>query len=144
MKRKAYILSLMVLVLATIVMTACTGSSFGMVTNDEKSMSVTAEKSGDGDSATSGSIVVGEEEQITIDSNLDSGSIQLDFISNEGFDDMEEVPDLENAEVKYTTTVSEVESQAVSFGAGSYLVRATVVDNANGTVEIKVKGFGEE
>ena len=88
--------------------------------------------------------MVGEEEQITIDSNLDSGSIQLDFISNEGFDDMEEVPDLENAEVKYTTTVSEVESQAVSFGAGSYLVRATVVDNANGTVEIKVKGFGEE
>jgi len=143
MKRKACILSIMALVLAMIAMTACSGSSFGIAVADEKTAAITAENADKDDMASSGSLVAGEDEQITIDSNLDSGEIRIDFISDEGFDDPEEVPDLENAEVKYTTTVSGVESQAVMFGAGSYIVRATVVDKASGTIDIVVKGFGE-
>ena len=144
MRKKNLILSVMVLAMAMLMMISCSSSSFGVVTSDDKTMTITAENSDEGDSAVSGSLVVGADEQVTIDSNLDKGGIQLDFISSEGFDDPEEVPDIENADAVYTAYVSEVESQAVQFGAGTYVVRVTVTDKANGTVEVIVKGFGEE
>lgn len=143
MKKKTIILSVLVLVLAMLAMAACSNSSFGVVTNDDKTMTITAENSEKDDSAVSGTLVVGEDEQITIDSNLESGGMKLEFISNEGFDDPEEVPDIDEAQAAYTANVNGVESQAVMFGAGSYLVRATVTEKASGTVDIVVKGFGE-
>ena len=139
MRKKTMALSILVLAMAMLLMISCSGSSFSMQAVDDKTMNITAEKADEGDSVVSGSLVVGEDEQITIDTNLDKGGVTVDFISDEGFDNSEEVPDIENAEATYTTNVSGVESQTVSFGTGSYVVRATATDKANGTIEISVK-----
>ena len=143
MRKRSLLAVIMIMAVAMLVMVSCGKSSFGVVTNDDKTMTITAENSENDASAVSGTLVVGEDEQITIDSNLESGGMKLEFISNEGFDDPEEVPDIDEAQAAYTANVNGVESQAVMFGAGSYVVRATVTEKATGTVDIVIKGFGE-
>lgn len=143
MRRKTFILLTMVLAFSMLVMVSCSQSSFGAVSVDDKTMTVTAENASKDDTAVTGSLVVGEDEQITIDSSLDGGGMQIEFFVDEGFDDMEEEPDLDELQPAYTANVSGVESQAVQFGAGSFMVRATATEKkTNGKVEIHVKGFG--
>ena len=141
MKRKSLFVSIMVLAIAMLTMISCGGPEFtGEILGDNE-MNITA-KNADTDSVIlTGTLAVGEDEQITIDSNLENGSVQIEFISSEGYDNMEELPDMDNAEAKFTAYVSGVESQAVSFGGGEYMVRATVTEKATGTIDILVKGF---
>ena len=141
MKKRLLAVVIMVLMTAMLAMVSCSSSEFGGEVKNEKEMTITAENAEADESLSTGTLEVGENEQITVDSNLEEGAIKIEFISSEGFDDIEEVPDLEGAEAAYTTEVGEVESQAVSFGGGSFIVRATVTEKATGTVEIRVKGF---
>lgn len=144
MKKKALFLSIMVLAVAMIVMVSCSSSTLASETVDEHHIVITAEKAGEDDLVVSGGLEVGADQQIVIDSVLDEGGIKIEFISSEGFDDEEEVPDIDSAEVKYTANVNGKESQAVFFGEGEYMVRVTGTEKATGTVDIQVKGFGEE
>ena len=141
MKRKSLSVCFMILAVSMFVMVSCSQSMLGCDVIDESHMVITSEKSNPDDSTFSGSIVVGDDQQIVIDSQLEEGGMQIEFIDATGMDDMEEIP--EDVEAKYTANVSGVESQAVSFGAGEFVVRATVTEKATGTVDIQVKGFGE-
>lgn len=143
MKKKTLLLSVLVLALAMIAMVSCSSSSLAVVSNDDKSVTITAENAGPDDEALSGTLVIGEDEQVTIDSNLEKGGLQIEFIKNEGEQSDEDTPDMD-AEPTYTANVSEVESQAVQFGAGTFMVKVTPAEKATGTVEILVKGFDGE
>jgi hypothetical protein len=141
MKRRVLAVVIMALMTAMLAMVSCSSSEFGAQVANEKEMNITAENAAADEMVTTGTLEVGENEQVTIDSNLEEGGMKIEFISNEGFDDIEEVPDLEGVEAAYTAEVNGVESQAAMFGGGSYIVRATVTEKATGTVDILVKGF---
>lgn len=142
-KRKSVFVSLMILTFAMFVMVSCGGGpTLAADVQDESHMVFTAKKAAEGDFVLSGTLKVGKDQQILIDSQLDPGAVQLDFISNEGMDNVDEVP--EEAAAKYTANVSGIESQAVFFGEGEYMVRVTVSEKATGTVDLQVKEIGEE
>lgn len=143
MKKNSIFVSLMILALAMFVMVSCGGgTTLSADVQGEDHIVITADKAAEGDFLQTGSLIVGADQQIVIDSQLDPGAIQLDFISGEGLDDIEGVPE-EPDSVAYTANVSGVESQAVSFGEGEFMVRVTVTEKASGTVDITVKGFEE-
>ncbi len=142
MKKIVVLISLSILTLAMLLMVSCGGGvTLSGDVQDESHIVFTADKAAEGDFVMTGTLEVGEDQQILIDSALDPGAAQLEFVNNEGMDNMDEIP--EGAEASYTTDVSGVESQAISFGAGSYMVRVTVTEKATGTIDVQVKGIGE-
>ena len=143
MKKKTLILSILVLAMAMIAMVSCSSSSMVVNTIDEKNMEITAENAAKDDFALSGSLVIGADEQLVIDSNLEEGGLKIELIKAEEEQSEEELPDVD-AEATYTANVSGVESQAVSFGEGTFSVRVTATDKATGTVTVVVKGFDEK
>ena len=138
MKRFISIIALVVLTVSMIAMTSCGKSEFGGVADDDKHMTINAVKADTGDFFVTGSLEVEEGEQIAIDTKLESGEITIEFISSEGMDNPDEVPDLEG-EAAYTAYLSGTNQQTVSFGAGSFMIKPTVTEKATGTVEITVQ-----
>lgn len=138
MKRRAIIVSIMVLALAMLVMASCAKHELGgEIGDDMKSMAITATNAEKDASFSSGVLEVTDDEQISITPNLEKGALKIEFILSEGGESMEELP--EDAEAVYTANVSGDSSQAVGFGGGSYMVKVTVTEEATGTVDIAVK-----
>ena len=137
MKRFISIVALIVLTVSMIAMTSCGKSEFGGESVDDKHMTINAVKADTGDFFVTGSLEVEEGEQIAIDTKLESGEITVEFISAEGIDNPDEVPDLEG-EAIYTAYLSGTNQQAVSFGAGSFMIKPTVTEKATGTIDITV------
>ena len=123
-------------------MTSCQSSDFGIVNNDDNSLSITSENAGDDMSSTSGNLEVTDEDEIVVTPALESGEITIEFLDASGLDDPEEVPDVDSLEAMATVTVSGNEETVVGVKAGSYLVRATGGDKATGTVDVKVRTAG--
>ena len=138
MKRFISIVALIVLTVSMIAMTSCGKSEFGGESVDDKHMTINAAKADTGDFFVTGSLEVEEGEQIAIDTKLESGEITVEFISAEGIDNPDEVPDLEG-EAIYTAYLSGTNQQAVSFGAGSFMIKPTVTEKATGTIDITVE-----
>ena len=138
MKRFISIVALIVLTVSMIAMTSCGKSEFGGESVDDKHMTINAVKADTGDFFVTGSLEVEEGEQIAIDTKLESGEITVEFISAEGMDNPDEVPDLEG-EATYTAYLSGTNQQAVSFGAGSFMIKPTVTEKATGTIDITVE-----
>ena len=138
MKRFISIVALIVLTVSMIAMTSCGKSEFGGESVDDKHMTINAVKADTGDFFVTGSLEVEEGEQIAIDTKLESGEITVEFISAEGIDNPDEVPDLEG-EAIYTAYLSGTNQQAVSFGAGSFMIKPTVTEKATGTIDITVE-----
>lgn len=138
MKKRFALIMMAVLVMAMF-MTSCSSGEFGLSCNSEKSMSVTADSAGDDMSSTAGTLVVAEGEEVAITPALESGQVTVDFIDSSGFDDEEEVPDVENLEASATATVSGSDETIAQVAPGEYVIRATGGDKATGTVEITVR-----
>ena len=138
MKRFISIVALIVLTVSMIAMTSCGKSEFGGESVDDKHMTINAVKADTGDFFVTGSLEVEEGEQIAIDTKLESGEITVEFISAEGIDNPDEVPNLEG-EAIYTAYLSGTNQQAVSFGAGSFMIKPTVTEKATGTIDITVE-----
>ena len=138
MKRFISIVALIVLTVSMIAMTSCGKSEFGGESVDDKHMTINAVKADTGDFFVTGSLEVEEGEQIAIDTKLESGEITVEFISAEGMDNPDEIPDLEG-EATYTAYLSGTNQQSVSFGAGSFMIKPTVTDKATGTIDITVE-----
>ena len=144
-KRMIALAAAVILIISAIALTSCGGTTLtGEIDENGKAATYTASKADDGDFVLSGTLIVTDDEQITIDSQLEKGSMKFEFISSEGLDDGATAPDTEDLDAAYTANLNGTESQAVWFGAGEYMVRATVTEGGTtGTVNIEVKGFGE-
>ena len=101
-------------------------------------MTINAVKADKGDYFVTGTLVVDEGEQIAIDTDLEAGEITIEFISADGNENIDELPDTD-AEATYTAYLSGTDSQSVSFGAGSFMIKSTVTEKATGTVNITVQ-----
>ncbi len=123
-------------------MTSCQSSDFAVAVNDDNTASITAENAGDDMSSSAGTLVIADEEEIVITPALEKGVITIEFLDATGFDDPDEVPDVNNLEAVATITVSGSVEDVVAVKAGSYMVRATGDEKATGTVELSVRTSG--
>ena len=138
MKRIISILAITVLAVSMLAMVSCVKSEFSGQVDDEKNMTITAVKADKGAYFVTGTLVVEGGEQIAMNTNLEKGEITLEFISAEGNENIEELPEVDG-EATYTANLSGTNSQAVSFGSGSFMIKATVSDKATGTIDITVQ-----
>ncbi len=140
MKKFISILAAAALVMSIFVMTGCTSEEnlFGCSDISEKEMTVEAYNSGEDGAFLTGSLVVDEGEQLTIESDLEEGTVQLDFIVDEGEASADEVPDIDEVEPAVTVTVKESGTQTTSIKPGSYSIKGTSVESATGTITVKV------
>ena len=125
------------LVVSMAMMTSCGKEEFGVTDNSEKSMTINAQNAGKDLFFLSGSLELEEGQKIEITSALEKGTVELGFVSSEGMDNIDELPDTE-AEPMITAIVTGEEVQTYGMTPGSYLVKATVLEKATGTITINV------
>ena len=129
----------MVLTASMLTMVSCGKSELTGEVIDEKSMTVTASKADTGDYFVTGSLEFEEGEQLSIEPNLESGEMTIEFINGEGMDNPDELPDV-SGDAQYTAFISGTNAQTVSMPSGSYMIKVTVTDKATGSVAINVVG----
>lgn len=137
MKRTTILITAVVLVLLTL--TACGKREFGgMADSSGKMFTVTAERADKGAFFMSGALEVEEDEQITFTSNLKKGSIEIVLVREQEEQSIEELPNFDDAE-SYKYEFSSTDSASDLIPAGTYLVKASCLEKATGTVQIEVK-----
>ena len=137
MKKLMSVVAVIVLAASMLTLVSCGKSELTGEVIDEKSMTVTASKADTGDYFVTGSLEFEEGEQLSIEPNLESGEMTIEFINGEGMDNPDELPDV-SGDAQYTAFISGTNSQTVSMPSGTYMVKVTVTDKATGTVAINV------
>jgi hypothetical protein len=129
------IIAILILMLT---LTACGKSEFGVTENTGKQITVTAQNADKDASFMVGSLDVAEGEQIVITSNLTKGSVRVEIVAASEKQSIDKLPDM-NGEAIITADLESGESVSGTVAAGSYLLRATCLKKATGTVQIEVK-----
>jgi len=137
-KRIITIIVAAVLAVSMLAMTSCSKREFSGSAESEKNMTINAVKAGAGDYFITGSLAVEDGEEVVIDSKLETGAVTVEFISSDGNDNIDELPETD-AEAAYTAFMEGTDSQSVSFGTGSFMVKPTVTEKATGTITITVQ-----
>ena len=137
MKKLMSVVAVIVLAASMLTLVSCGKSELTGEVIDEKSMTVTASKADTGDYFVTGSLEFEEGEQLSIEPNLESGEMTIEFINGEGMDSPDELPDV-SGDAQYTAFISGTNAQTVSMPAGTYMIKVTVTDKATGTVAINV------
>ena len=138
MKRIKIFAGIIALLLAVLLLTACGKSEFGMSENTEKRMTITAENADKKDFFAVGSLEVEDGEQIVVTSNLKKGSIRVELVSTPAEQSIDQLPEM-NGEATLTAELTGTDGVSGTVPAGSYLLRATCLEKASGTVEIEVQ-----
>ena len=137
MKRIHATALMILLILSALLLTACGRSEFGVTGNTEKRMTITAERADRDASITAGALETDDGEQITIAADLTRGSVRVEIIAVPGEENIDEHPDTDG-EAIITADLDSTEAASGSVPAGSYLVKATCLETATGTVQIEV------
>lgn len=137
MKRIRNTAMAVILAFSMILLAGCK-SEFTMTENTEKRMTISAQNADKKDFFMVGSLEVEEGEQIMITSDLSKGSVRVEILGNPDSGDVNEVPEL-NGEAIMTADLKVGESVSDTVPAGSYMMKATCLEKATGTVTIEVK-----
>ena len=137
MKKIISIIAIAALAVSMFAMTSCSKHEFSGQTDGDKNMTINAVNADKGDYFVTGTLVVDEGEEVAIDTQLEKGEITVEFIAAEGEGSIDELPELDG-DATYTAYLSGTNSQTVSIGAGSFMIKPTVTDKATGTVSITV------
>ena len=138
MKRIKTFAGIIALLLAALLLTACGKSEFGMSENTEKRMTITAENADKEDFFAVGSLEVEDGEQIVVTSNLKKGSIRVELIGTPAEQSIDQVPEVDS-EATMTAELTGTDGVSGTVPAGSYLLKATCLEKASGTVVIEVQ-----
>ena len=138
MKKIISIIAIAALAVSMFAMTSCSKHEFSGQTDGDKNMTINAVNADKGDFFVTGTLVVDEGEEVAIDTQLEKGEITVEFIAAEGEGSIDELPELDG-DATYTAYLSGTNSQTVSIGAGSFMIKPTVTDKATGTVSITVQ-----
>ena len=141
MKRNCAFAVIMVMVLA-LMLTGCGKSEFTMTENTGKLMSIKAENAGRDDFFMVGSLEVADGEQIVITSELAKGTIRVEIIGTPEEQSIDELPDTDG-EPTITANAHGSDQVSGTVPAGSYMLKATCLEKATGTVRIEVLPFTE-
>lgn len=126
------------LLLAALLLTACGKSEFGMSEATAKRMTIAADNADKKDFFMVGSLEVEDGEQIVVTSNLKKGSIRVELVSTPAEQSIDQLPEM-NGEATLTAELTGTDGVSGTVPAGSYLLRATCLEKASGTVEIEVQ-----
>ena len=137
MKRMTSFTMIIALVLSMLVLTACGKSEFGLSENTEKKMTITAENADKDALFMVGSLEVADGEQIAITSNLTKGSVRVEIIGTPEEQSIDQIPDT-NAEATLTADLKSTDSVSGTVAAGTYMLKATCLEKATGTVLVEV------
>ena len=137
--KKAIALILAILLLPAL--TACGKSEFGPSENTGKQITITAENAARDAFFMTGSLDVAEGEQIVITANLAKGSIRVEIIKVPGEQSADKLPELDG-EAILTAELDSTEGASGTVPSGWYMVKATCLERATGTVRIEVKPAG--
>ena len=129
------IIAVLILVLT---LTACGKSEFGVSENTGKQMTVMAQNADKDAFFMVGSLDVADGEQIVITSKLTKGSVRVEIVAASEKQSIDKLPDM-NGEAIITADLESGESVSGTVAAGSYLLRATCLKKATGTIQIEVK-----
>lgn len=138
MKRNKILTAIIALMISALALTACGKSEFSGNWEGEKKMSITAEKAAKGDFFMSGSLHVEEGEQIAIDANLTKGSIRVELLGAPAEQSADSLPVI-NEEPIMKADLKNKDGASGTVPAGDYMVKATCLEKATGTVMIEVK-----
>ena len=136
-KRKITIVAVAALMLSAL-LTACGGQEFGVTENTEKRMTITAERAGKNSFFMVGTLEVDEEEQVVITSDLTKGSVRVELVGVPEEQSIDEVP-ATDGEAIITADVTGTDEKTEEVSSGSYMLRATCLDKATGTIKIEVQ-----
>ena len=137
MKKRSIYLAAIVLALLTL--TACVKYEFsGAVDPAGKMFTITAAKAKKGDFLMSGSLEVEDGEQVVFTPSLKKGTIEIELIREPEDQSIDVLPNYDDAE-SYKYEFSSADSASDLVPAGSYMVKATCVNRATGTLQIDVK-----
>ncbi len=133
----------MIPVLALLVLTlaACGKSEFEVTANTEKQMIVTAEKADKGASFMVGALEVADGEQVVITSDLKEGMVKVEIIRAAEEQSIDTVPETDGEVVLYAD-VKGKDGASATMSAGSYLLRASCLEKATGTIQIQAVPAG--
>ena len=137
MKRMTSFTMIIALVLSMLVLTACGKSEFGLSENTEKKMTITAENADKDAFFMVGSLEVADGEQIAITSSLTKGSVRVEIIGMPAEQSIDQIPDL-NVEPTITSSLKSTDSVSGTVAAGTYMLKATCLEKATGTVLVEV------
>ena len=138
MKRGRTLTVLAVLVLLALTLTACGKSEFGMTENTGKQMTITAVNAAQDAFFMTGSLEVADGEQIVITSGLEKGSVKVEIVAAPEDQSIDSLPEMDG-DAMITADVSSTDAVSGTVPAGIYMVRATCLEKATGTVQIEVK-----
>ena len=124
--------------LAALLLTACGKSEFGMAENTAKRMTIAADNADKKDFFMVGSLEVEDGEQIVVTSDLKKGSIRVELVGTPAEQSIDQLPEM-NGEATLTAELTGTDGVSGTVPAGSYLLRATCLEKASGTVEIEVQ-----
>ena len=138
---KRFIKAAVVFLLAVSMLTlsSCGKSEFGVTDNTGKLMSIKAERADKGDFFMLGSLEVDDGEMIEITSNLSKGSVKVEIIEVEEEQSIDVLPDFNNKEAIITANTRSTDKVSRTVNAGNYMLRATCIEKATGTVQVEVK-----
>ena len=139
--KKIRIFAVVTIVLSALALSACGQSSFGVTENTGKRMTITAENVEKDAFFMAGSLEVADGEQIVINSSLTKGSIMVEIVGTPEEQSIDSFPEMDG-DAMITANVSRTDGASGTVPAGSYLLRATCLEKATGTVQIDVQPMG--
>lgn len=137
MKKIVSILLTAALAMSMLAMSSCSKSEFGVTDNTEKAMTIEAKKASVDSMFMVGSLKVDEGEQITVASNLENGRVNIEIIPAAVDQSADELPDMD-AEATLTGEIVPGGGMSGTVEPGDYMVKATVLEKADGTIRIDV------
>ena len=137
MKRNHILTLILALALAALTLTGCGKSEFGVITNSEKRMVLSAENAGKDAVVTVGALEVTEGEAIDISADLTEGEIRVEILPASEEQSMEEAPEL-TGDAVITANLKADESASGTVEPGTYLLKAICLERATGTVQVEV------
>ena len=137
MKKITLFTTIFALLVSMLTLTACGKSEFALTESTPKRMTVTAAKASKDAAFLSGSLEVGSGELIAMSADLTKGTVRVEIVPTAEEQSIDELPDL-NAEAILTANLHSTDQTSGTVPAGRYMLRATCLEKATGTVLIEV------
>ena len=137
MKKIVNIMLAAILAMSMLAMSGCSKSEFGVTDNTEKAMTIEAKKASADSMFMVGTLAADEGEQIVVTSNLEKGKIRIEIIPAAEDQSIEELPDMDG-EAAFEGEIVPGGGISGTVDPGEYMLKATVLEKADGTVQIDV------
>jgi len=137
MKRRNRFALITVLAILMLTFSACGQSYFKVDENTDKSMLISAQKAGKDSYFMSGSLTVEEGEEITASADLSKGRIRVEIFLESGEQSKDQMPQLEE-EPALSANLQGTDSMSGTVNPGTYMVQATCLEKATGSIVIEV------